>query len=67
LSLLQVSQAWKLGTPVTVIERNEYGQKHYSYSSQESAADGHPSASNQNKSGSLLSGVHRPRRTAIKL
>ena len=58
---------WNLESPVTVTERNEYGKKHYSYSSQEDADDGHAAASHQNQSSRLLSGVYRPRRTAIKL
>ncbi|MCS4487545.1 recombinase family protein [Streptococcus sciuri] len=58
---------WTLRKPVTVLERRENGQKHYDYSSQEGGRQYYEQDPTQNQGGSLLSGIHRPRRTAIKL
>lgn len=58
---------WQIQTAVTVIERIEDGQKHYSYSSKEGTGNNVTPYQRENQSSRLLSGVHRARRTAIKL
>ncbi|MBF0778700.1 recombinase family protein [Streptococcus cuniculi] len=58
---------WTIASPVTVIERNKDGKKYYSYSGQESTDQCSSSGQEENQGSCLLSGIHRPRRTAIKL
>ena len=58
---------WEITSPVTVIERDGNGEKYYSYSGQESADQRSSSGQEENQGSRILSSVHRPRRTAIKL
>ena len=58
---------WVITSPVTVIERDGNEEKYYSYSGQESEDQRSSSGQEENQSSRILSSVHRPRRTAIKL
>ena len=58
---------WVITSPVTVIERDGNEEKYYSYSGQESEDQRSSSGQEENQGSRILSSVHRPRRTAIKL
>lgn len=62
-----VVQDWQVTKPTIVKEEIINGKKHYCYSSKENDSSGNREACPENPNGSLLSGVYRPRRTAIKL
>jgi DNA invertase Pin-like site-specific DNA recombinase len=58
---------WEITSPITVLERDRNGEKYYSYSGQESEDQRSSSGQEENQGSRILSSVHRPRRTAIKL
>ena len=60
-------QDWSIDEHTVVKEENISGKKHYSYSCQENYTSRAESTHSENPDGGLLSSVHRPRRTAIKL
>lgn len=62
-----VVQDWQVTKPTIVKEEIINGKKHYCYSSKENDSSGNREACPENPNGGLLSGVYRPRRTAIKL
>ncbi|AZQ41957.1 recombinase family protein [Streptococcus periodonticum] len=62
-----VVQDWRVTKPTIVKEEIINGKKHYCYSSKENDSSGNREACPENPNGGLLSGVYRPRRTAIKL
>lgn len=62
-----VVQDWHVTQPTIVKEEIISGKKHYCYSSKENDSSGNREAGSKNQNGGLLSGIHRPRRTAIKL
>ena len=62
-----VVQNWQVTTPTIIMEEIINGKKHYCYSSNENDSSGNREARSENQNGGLLSGVYRPRRTAIKL
>lgn len=59
--------SWQITQQVTVIERIKDGKKYYTYSGQEIGRHSGTKDKTESQGRSLLSSVHRPRRTAIKL